>query len=122
MRPLTEEVRNLSTQPCVKAAAGAQERRVPGVQAGRFEGEVSAVVRAVGACVQELKSVLEKLFKFVGKNVKSLVEREDEAYCFRLHKNRVYHVREKLMKKATNVRHCTPLACPTQFGNAEQWH
>ena len=48
--------------------------------------------------------MLEKLFKFVGKNVKNLVEREDEAYCFRLHKNRVYYVREQLMKKATNVR------------------
>lgn len=54
--------------------------------------------------MQELKTVLEKLVKFIGKNVKSLVEREDEAYCFRLHKNRVYYVSERLMKKATNVR------------------
>lgn len=54
--------------------------------------------------MQELKTVLEKLVKFIGKNVKGLVEREEESYCFRLHKNRVYYVSERLMKKATNVR------------------
>lgn len=47
--------------------------------------------------------VFEKLFKFVGKNIKSLVDRADEPYCFRLQKNRVYYVREALMKRATNV-------------------
>jgi 60S ribosome subunit biogenesis protein NIP7 len=47
--------------------------------------------------------VFEKLFKFVGKNIKSLVDRADEPYCFRLQKNRVYYVRESLMKKSTNV-------------------
>ncbi len=48
--------------------------------------------------------VFEKLFKFVGKNLKSLIDRQDEPYCFRLHKNRVYYVKESIMKKATNVR------------------
>lgn len=47
--------------------------------------------------------VFEKLYKFIGKNIKSLIDRPDEPYCFRLHKNRVYYVREALMKKATNV-------------------
>jgi hypothetical protein len=47
--------------------------------------------------------VFEKLFKFVGKNLKSLIDRQDEPYCFRLHKNRVYYVKESIMKKATNV-------------------
>jgi 60S ribosome subunit biogenesis protein NIP7 len=55
--------------------------------------------------VQELQQVLEKLVKFIGKSVRNVVEREDEKYCFRLHKNRVYYVREALVKKATNVRH-----------------
>lgn len=44
------------------------------------------------------------MLKFIGKNVRHVVEREDEKYCFRLHKNRVYYVREALVKKATNVR------------------
>lgn len=51
----------------------------------------------------ETKMVFEKLFKFVGKNLKSLIDRQDEPYCFRLHKNRVYYVKESIMKKATNV-------------------
>jgi hypothetical protein len=54
--------------------------------------------------VQELQLVLEKMLKFIGKNVRHVVEREDEKYCFRLHKNRVYYVRETLVKRATNVR------------------
>ncbi|KAK9841275.1 hypothetical protein WJX74_002996 [Apatococcus lobatus] len=52
---------------------------------------------------EETKSVFEKLFKFIGKNIRSLVERQDEPHCFRLHKNRVYYVRESLMRRATNV-------------------
>lgn len=48
--------------------------------------------------------MLEKLVKFMGKNVRNVVEREDEKYCFRLHRNRVYYVREELVRRATNVR------------------
>lgn len=51
----------------------------------------------------ETKQVFEKLYKFIGKNIKSLIDRPDEPYCFRLQKNRIYYVREALMKKATNV-------------------
>lgn len=47
--------------------------------------------------------VFEKLYKFIGKNIKSLIDRADEPHCFRLQKNRVYYVKERLMKKATNV-------------------
>lgn len=54
--------------------------------------------------MQELQTVLEKFVFFIGKNVKALFEREDEPYCFRLHKNRVFYVSERLMKRATNVR------------------
>lgn len=48
--------------------------------------------------------MFEKLYKFVGKNIKSLVNRQDEPYTFRLQKSRVYYVKESLMKKSTNVR------------------
>lgn len=47
--------------------------------------------------------VFEKLYKFIGKNIKSLIDRADEPHCFRLQKNKVYYVKERLMKKATNV-------------------
>ena len=49
--------------------------------------------------------MFQKLHKFIGKGIKHLVERSDEDYVFRLHKNRVFYVREALMRRATNVRH-----------------
>lgn len=67
---------------------------------------------------KETTAVFEKLFKFVGPNLKHIVERpalegpvEDYAsgvgkpgrYCFRLHKNRVYYASETLVRRATNV-------------------
>jgi len=50
--------------------------------------------------------VFEKLYKFIGKDIKSMMERPEGHYCLRLHKNRVYYVSEALMKKATNVSQC----------------
>lgn len=47
--------------------------------------------------------MFEKLYKYVGKAIKTLVDRGDEPYCFRLHKNRVFYVRESVMRRATNV-------------------
>ena len=47
--------------------------------------------------------MLEKLYKYIGKNIKNLIDRSDEPYCLRLHSNRVYYVRESLMRRATNV-------------------
>lgn len=47
--------------------------------------------------------VFEKLYKFIGKDIKSMMERPEGHYCLRLHKQRVYYVSEALMKKATNV-------------------
>eukprot|EP01025_Chloroclados_australasicus_P063649 TRINITY_DN8432_c0_g2_i1.p4 TRINITY_DN8432_c0_g2~~TRINITY_DN8432_c0_g2_i1.p4 ORF type:complete len:180 (-),score=12.19 TRINITY_DN8432_c0_g2_i1:1311-1850(-) len=52
---------------------------------------------------EESKLVFEKLYKFVGKNIKQIVDREDEPYCFRLHGKRIFYVKEQLMRKATNV-------------------
>jgi ribosome biogenesis protein Nip4 len=53
---------------------------------------------------EETKVVFEKLHKFIGKNIKALVERGDQPYCLRLQKNRVFYVREDIMRRATNVR------------------
>lgn len=33
------------------------------------------------------------LLRSIGRNIKSLIDREDEPYCFRLHQERVYYVR-----------------------------
>eukprot|EP00879_Flechtneria_rotunda_P021604 GHRR01022771.1.p1 GENE.GHRR01022771.1~~GHRR01022771.1.p1 ORF type:complete len:180 (+),score=37.82 GHRR01022771.1:462-1001(+) len=63
---------------------------------------------------EETKMVFEKLYKFIGKDIKSMIERPDGRYCFRLHKNRVYYVSEALMKKATNIARdkLVSLGCP----------
>ena len=53
--------------------------------------------------MQETRAVFEKLHKFIGKNLKNLVERSDEDHVFRLHKNRIYYIRESLLKRSTNV-------------------
>ncbi|CAL8460644.1 g174 [Coccomyxa elongata] len=52
---------------------------------------------------EETKAVLEKLHKFIGKGIRHLVERTDEDYVLRMHSNRIYYVRESLMRRATNV-------------------
>lgn len=71
---------------------------------------------------QETKAVFEKLHKYIGKNIRRLVEApsrtdddgaaaastssansEESAFVFRLHRNRVYYVRASLMRRATSV-------------------
>jgi len=59
---------------------------------------------------EETRAVFEKLHKFIGKNIKSLIDRPDEPYCLRLQKNKVFYVREDLMRRATNVSY-TLLDC-----------
>eukprot|EP00041_Stephanoeca_diplocostata_P014214 m.256051 g.256051 ORF g.256051 m.256051 type:complete len:73 (-) comp19624_c1_seq2:623-841(-) len=51
---------------------------------------------------EETKTVFEKLDKYIGDNVRLLVDRPDGSYCFRTHRDRVYYVSEAIMKKATN--------------------
>jgi len=58
--------------------------------------------------LQETRAVFEKLHKFLGKNLKNLVERTDEGHVFRLHKNRIFYVRESLLRRATNVSALAP--------------
>lgn len=60
---------------------------------------------------KETTAVLEKLHKFVGTNLRQLIERparegpEAQAggYCLRLHKQRVFYASEALVRRATNV-------------------
>ncbi|GJQ15586.1 hypothetical protein GpartN1_g7377.t1 [Galdieria partita] len=52
---------------------------------------------------EELRAVFEKLAKFIGKDIKALVEEPNEGYCFRLQKDRVYYVREVVSAAATHI-------------------
>jgi 60S ribosome subunit biogenesis protein NIP7 len=51
----------------------------------------------------ELEQVLTKLFSFVGKNIENVLQRTDSPHSLRLHKKRVYYVRDDVMKRATSV-------------------
>lgn len=51
----------------------------------------------------ETRAVFSKLAKFIGDNVKNLIDRPDGVYCFRMHRDRVFYVSEKLMKAASHI-------------------
>ena len=48
---------------------------------------------------EETKTFFEKLSKYIGENIKQLIDRSDGTYCFRLHRDRVYYVSERIMKQ-----------------------
>lgn len=52
---------------------------------------------------EETKILFTKLAKYIGQNIKFLIERSDEPYLFRLIKDRVYYMSEKLMLMASNI-------------------
>ena len=52
---------------------------------------------------EETKIFFEKLSKYIGENIKLLLDREDGTFCFRLHKDRVYYVSEKIMKQVIEI-------------------
>ncbi|KAK2077826.1 ribosome biosynthesis protein nip7 [Prototheca wickerhamii] len=73
----------------------------------------------------ETRLVFEKLHKYLGKSIKSLVERTDEPYCFRLQRNRVFYVSEKLMRRATNIARDKLVAlgtCVGKFTHSGKFH
>ena len=43
---------------------------------------------------EETKELFEKLSKYIGENIKLLIDRPDGSYCFRLAKDRIFYVRE----------------------------
>lgn len=52
---------------------------------------------------EETTQVFEKLAKFIGTNIKQLIDAPEETHCFRLQNDRVYYVSERVMRLATNV-------------------
>eukprot|EP00899_Mesostigma_viride_P016708 jgi/Mesvir1/25038/Mv16977-RA.1 len=64
----------------------------------------------------ETKQVLEKLFKYVGKNIKNIIDRPSDPYVLRLHKQRVYYVKDSVMLRATNIKSDKLVALGTCMG------
>ena len=68
-----------------------------------YRKKISLYVRFIGNSYQfimrplteeETKELFEKLSKYIGDNVKLLIDRPDGNYCFRLAKDRIFYVRE----------------------------
>ena len=58
----------------------------------------------------------EKLSKYIGGNIRLLIDRPDGTYCFRLHRDRVFYVSEEIMRRASNIAHDQLITLGTCFG------
>lgn len=65
---------------------------------------------------QETKILFDKLGKFIGENIRKLIDRPDGNYCFRLHRERVFYVAEETMKLAANTSHANLASLGVCFG------
>lgn len=65
---------------------------------------------------EETHTFFAKLAKFIGRNIKHLIERKDEPHCFRLHRDRVYYLSERLLKSAANCGRENLVASGVCFG------
>lgn len=52
---------------------------------------------------EETKTFFAKLAEYIGANIKFLIDREDDPHVFRLVKNRVYYMSDRMAKLCTNV-------------------
>ncbi|CAF4404003.1 unnamed protein product [Adineta steineri] len=64
----------------------------------------------------ETKILFEKLSKYIGDNIRMLLERPDGLYTFRLHRERVYYCSEAIIKYASNFPRKELLSFGTCFG------
>jgi len=65
---------------------------------------------------EEFKIFFQKLGKYIDRNIRFLIDRPDEEYCFRLHRDRVYYVSEKMMKTASACDRESLVSLGTCFG------
>ncbi|KAJ3056736.1 ribosome biosynthesis protein nip7 [Rhizophlyctis rosea] len=65
---------------------------------------------------EETKIFFEKLSKYIGRNIVHLVDRQDEPYCFRLHRDRVYYVSEAIMRRSVSIGRDNLLSLGVCFG------
>jgi len=65
---------------------------------------------------EETRVFFEKLSKYIGRNIKHLIDRPDEQYVFRLHGDKVYYLSETLMKQATTAGREELVSLGTCFG------
>ncbi|CAM9861687.1 unnamed protein product [Phaeothamnion confervicola] len=71
---------------------------------------------------EETKVLFEKLANYIGKSIEQLINRSGEPHCFRLHKDRVYYVSERLIRQSTNIARDDLLSFGTCFGKFTRSH
>jgi hypothetical protein len=103
MRPLSEEVRPPGAPPVLPSRLSPDTHTSSLLVPSPHHHLIISLPPLPHPHPQETKAVFEKLYKFIGKDIKSLIDRPDGQYCFRLHKNRIFYVSESIMKRATNV-------------------
>eukprot|EP01147_Barroeca_monosierra_P008785 gene8785-1160_t len=64
----------------------------------------------------ETTTFFEKLARYIGSNIRTLLERPDGQWCFRLHKDRVFYMSEQTMRLATNIGRENLISLGTCFG------
>jgi 60S ribosome subunit biogenesis protein NIP7 len=64
----------------------------------------------------ETKIFFEKLSNYIGRNIKHLIDRPDEEFCFRLHKERVYYLSQALARRAAHAERDKLVHMGTCFG------
>nr|CAG4641251.1 EOG090X0EWC [Eulimnadia texana] len=65
---------------------------------------------------EETKVLFEKLSKYIGDNIKLLIDRPDGGYCFRLQRDRIYYVSEKILRQAAVIERDHLISLGTCFG------
>jgi len=65
---------------------------------------------------EETRTFFEKLANYIGRNIKFLIDRNDEEHCFRLHKEKVYYLSVKLLKAADVFSRDELISVGTCFG------
>ncbi|GME91907.1 hypothetical protein B5S28_g2123 [[Candida] boidinii] len=65
---------------------------------------------------EETKVVFEKLANYIGRNISFLVDNKEDPHVFRLQKDRVYYVSEKIARLATSVARQNLMSLGVCFG------
>lgn len=65
---------------------------------------------------EETRKVFEKLANYIGSNIKLMIDRADEPYCFRIQRDRVYYLSVNIAKYATCVARPNLMSLGTCLG------
>ncbi|KAK4053876.1 ribosome biosynthesis protein nip7 [Microbotryomycetes sp. JL221] len=72
----------------------------------------------------ETKSLFSKLANYIGANLVHLVDNPDDPHVFRLHRSRVYYVREDIIRQAISVPRASLISlgvCLGKFSKTEKF-